>query len=452
MFGDESGGSLRVSPTKSCRSHAFTSFRRAQRVVATSESALASFRAAALVSIASSCKAPVDRPRLEHLERYLSKEDMMRRPVLVLFRLVVLCGLAAVVTTGCGGEDNGAGGATEDASTRVQWGFPGASAPGAVNDHVDAYYTEDRLRDAPNGDELPIRPGSPDDSADPNEGTDGPSVSVPPTIPSGQRVSRAALVEPPSGHPATTQKKPWRYVRKRWTSRQDIMPMSASGTFFIRSPYRQDKGKIIQWCSGTVVSSQHGSLVWTAAHCVYDPKKKTWFNKDVVFVPGYKKGARPFGTWAARTVAVHPKWMNLTAGEETWSHDVAVVVLEPKEGKSIQEVVGSQGIWFGLGRGHRYVSNGYPVERPFKGDSLFTCTARFGNVDSSAGSPATTGIGCDMTGGSSGGGWLIGLSRGPSRGVGWVFSVNSYGYGNDPEMYGPYHGEEALAFYRRWSQ
>ena len=98
------------------------------------------------------------------------------------------------------------------------------------------------------------------------------------------------------------------------------------------------------------------------------------------------------------------------------------------------------------------MSNGYPVNRPFNGGSLFTCTARFGGVDVTAGSPPATGIGCDMTGGSSGGGWLIGLGRGGLKGAGWVFSVNSYGYGNDPEMYGPYHGKDALAFYRRWSQ
>jgi hypothetical protein len=49
------------------------------------------------------------------------------------------------------------------------------------------------------------------------------------------------------------------------------------------------------------------------------------------------------------------------------------------------------------------------------------------------------GIGCDMTGGSSGGGWTVGNT---------VYSVNSYGYSNRPNvMYGPYQGTVAQGVY-----
>jgi hypothetical protein len=48
-------------------------------------------------------------------------------------------------------------------------------------------------------------------------------------------------------------------------------------------------------------------------------------------------------------------------------------------------------------------------------------------------------IDCDMTGGSSGGGWIVG---------GNVHSVNSYKYTFDPNsMYGPYHGQGAADLY-----
>ena len=48
-------------------------------------------------------------------------------------------------------------------------------------------------------------------------------------------------------------------------------------------------------------------------------------------------------------------------------------------------------------------------------------------------------IGCDMTGGSSGGGWLVGNN---------VYSVNSYGYLTEPNvMYGPYQGAAAQSLY-----
>jgi hypothetical protein len=49
------------------------------------------------------------------------------------------------------------------------------------------------------------------------------------------------------------------------------------------------------------------------------------------------------------------------------------------------------------------------------------------------------GIGCDMTGGSSGGGWIVGND---------LYSENSYGYGNQPNvMYGPYLDDTAQAVY-----
>jgi hypothetical protein len=49
------------------------------------------------------------------------------------------------------------------------------------------------------------------------------------------------------------------------------------------------------------------------------------------------------------------------------------------------------------------------------------------------------GIDCDMTGGSSGGGWIAGGS---------LVSVNSYGYATLPNvMFGPYQGSVAQGLY-----
>ena len=48
-------------------------------------------------------------------------------------------------------------------------------------------------------------------------------------------------------------------------------------------------------------------------------------------------------------------------------------------------------------------------------------------------------IGCDMTGGASGGGWVVGNA---------VHSVVSYGYGDQPNViYGPYQSTEARALF-----
>jgi hypothetical protein len=53
------------------------------------------------------------------------------------------------------------------------------------------------------------------------------------------------------------------------------------------------------------------------------------------------------------------------------------------------------------------------------------------------------GIGCDMTGGSSGGGWVTDPSA-----AGYLNGLNSYKYSNQPNvMYGPYFGDTIKALY-----
>jgi hypothetical protein len=55
-------------------------------------------------------------------------------------------------------------------------------------------------------------------------------------------------------------------------------------------------------------------------------------------------------------------------------------------------------------------------------------------------------IGCDMTGGSSGGGWVID----DGSGNGFVNSVNSYKYGLEPEvMFGPYFDSTTQALFNQ---
>ena len=86
----------------------------------------------------------------------------------------------------------------------------------------------------------------------------------------------------------------------------------------------------------------------------------------------------------------------------------------------------------------RYLSHGYPAASPFNGEREYICDSNLGHRDNSA-NPPTMAIGCDMTGGSSGGGWVVGNN---------VLSVNSYGYSNERNvMYGPYQGSVAQQLY-----
>jgi hypothetical protein len=78
-------------------------------------------------------------------------------------------------------------------------------------------------------------------------------------------------------------------------------------------------------------------------------------------------------------------------------------------------------------------SFGFPAAGKYKGNDLTYCA---GNVITDPyNDDDTFGIGCDMTGGSSGGGWMQPFNTG--TGVGTVGGLNSYGYSGIKNMYGP---------------
>src|SRR5207244_10996358 len=57
------------------------------------------------------------------------------------------------------------------------------------------------------------------------------------------------------------------------------------------------------FCTATVVASPVKNLVITAAHCVSGQRPG-----DLAFVPGYRHGSRPYGTWAVRRIVVASGW------------------------------------------------------------------------------------------------------------------------------------------------
>jgi hypothetical protein len=185
-------------------------------------------------------------------------------------------------------------------------------------------------------------------------------------------------------------------------------------------------------CSGTALTSGNESVVWTAGHCVNEGPGA--FYRNFAFVPAYKNGARPYGTWTARRLMTTSAWAN--AGD--FSYDVGAAVMNTNGGATLTDTVGSRGAAFNQAAQQRYLSHGYPAASPFNGQREWICDSNLGGRDNSA-NPPTMAIGCDMTGGSSGGGWVVGNN---------VLSVNSYGYSNQPNvMYGPYQGSVAQQLY-----
>lgn len=198
----------------------------------------------------------------------------------------------------------------------------------------------------------------------------------------------------------------------------------------------------IGFCSGTIVPDQQEDLVLTAAHCLVDPETGR-VPDAIAFAPGYRLGNAPYGLWNATAFGVTEQWeISVAGGYPDARYDVgAIEIASDWQGVTVGQAFGTRGIQFNQDWRQDFTSFGYPMETPFDGERLFSCRSDVGFQDTNYPSaPYTTGMGCDMTEGSSGGGWVIG--------DGFINSVVSHSFDSHPEVqFGPYFGSSAQAFY-----
>ncbi|MFI9788109.1 trypsin-like serine peptidase [Kitasatospora sp. NPDC051984] len=238
------------------------------------------------------------------------------------------------------------------------------------------------------------------------------------------------------------------------------------GKIFFQAP----EGNMV--CSGTVVSDPShpgkSNLVWTAAHCTHGGKGGDYFKK-IMFIPSYNKSGAtsngkgknatreqmaPLGVWAARDMYVMPQWNEKVGhtGGPTSQFDFAVLRVASQDGssRSLEETVGgSVPIWFGAQPDEitSPSSYGYPNDPPFDGQELEHCDSPLKPTpfvfDPSR--PPMLAIGCDLTGGASGGGWFT-----KHDGKTVLFSDNSIG--DDTWMAGPNLGPDAKRMFEAFIQ
>jgi len=200
-------------------------------------------------------------------------------------------------------------------------------------------------------------------------------------------------------------------------------------------------------CSGKVIStadSGNGSLVLTAGHCVNSGGRQinadefvegTW-SSHVMVCPAYKDGFTPWG-------ATYPTFEGCWQGQQLFTllgwflksnlrRDVGMIVTRFGPGSSegterIAHVTGAMGIGWNLNRIQAYNIQGYPQAAPFNGQRKIYCKSsrfrddlRLDKFFPDLG-PTTLSAGCDMTGGSSGGGWVIDYVMGTS-----IFNRNPF--------------------------
>lgn len=198
-------------------------------------------------------------------------------------------------------------------------------------------------------------------------------------------------------------------------------------------------------CSGTAVEAASGiNLVWTAGHCVTDGPGHEATN--FLFVPGYRNGQEPEGRWAviqsSQALDSTPDWED--QGPDRFTYDVGAVKVA-KVGSTTASFtspgeIGTRPIRFSRNpTNQRLVSYGYPAAGKFNGAVQYACASPFRRWDDFALRDPMQ-ISCDMTGGSSGGGWIHDVNANDVGDSGEpLVSVNSYGYpGEKNTMYGPY--------------
>ncbi|MBL1108690.1 hypothetical protein JK361_29590 [Streptomyces sp. 5-8] len=201
---------------------------------------------------------------------------------------------------------------------------------------------------------------------------------------------------------------------------------ATSGKLLFDSP----EGTMV--CSATVVQDPahpgKSNLVWTAGHCVHAGKKGGWY-RNLAFVPSYNNQGKsaaelenasrseiaPYGVWWADAAKTSQQWINQggQTGGDGASYDFAVIHVTPEQGsggKSLEETVGGAlPVNFdapAVPKVQSITASGYPAAAPYDGQLLYQCKDKPGRLSIEEADPTMYRIGCTMTGGSSGGGWV----------------------------------------------
>jgi V8-like Glu-specific endopeptidase len=127
---------------------------------------------------------------------------------------------------------------------------------------------------------------------------------------------------------------------------QDFAGTAAVGVLFTTSG-----GKLgHHFCTASVINSPQGDLVITAAHCVTG-------TSGVVFVPGYDRGATPYGVWTVTKVYVDQSWRTSSDPDD----DVAFLQVDrPGSIVPIEDVTGAEQVATGTPARQLVEVVGYP--------------------------------------------------------------------------------------------
>ncbi len=190
------------------------------------------------------------------------------------------------------------------------------------------------------------------------------------------------------------------------------------------------------FCTAGVVASPGREMLITAAHCV-DGGKRTTSRRDIVFVPGYRDGATPFGVWVPRAIVLPTRWVRSSDP----ALDVAFIVLRASHGRRIQSMLGADRLGIHQGFTNVVRVTGYPAT----GAEPITCVSR-----TSRESRHQMRFRCGgFSAGTSGSPWVARFNPRTNQGV-IVGVIGGYQRGGDSSAvsYSPYFGDDVKSLYQ----
>ncbi|MCB0197363.1 MAG: hypothetical protein KDJ65_35780 [Anaerolineae bacterium] len=303
----------------------------------------------------------------------------------------------------------------------------GSEIQNLSEEDVLAYWTDERMREA-----KPIDfylPDNPSHQQAPNQ-PEGPLFVSPgeeSTIPYQNNILEKSVT--PLGYsypPPFTRREVFPLGLYNW------YPYRTIGKIFGTIP---GKGNYV--CSGSVMV---GRSILTAGHCVYSPG--IGYHTNLSFVPAYRDGLRPFGTYVAFNRITLNGW---AAGNN--GYDIGALAVGDINGLKIAQRIGNLGMLANASPEQHWDIFGYPAGAPFNGFRNWNCSASLSRRDPRY-SPQPVGAGCDLTGGSSGGPWILNLDWRGGSGRNLANGVMSYGYTCcTRESFSPYFGNGAISIY-----
>jgi V8-like Glu-specific endopeptidase len=226
------------------------------------------------------------------------------------------------------------------------------------------------------------------------------------------------------------------YANKVKHSKYSQFPYSTVGKIFFTDPATG----LNYVCSGAAVNSNNLNVVDTAGHCVVaggsgaNGNTPDWYT-NWEFCPQYFNGNSPYGCWVYKQLWSWSEWVDNNSSED----DIGDVAVYANGYGNLVNVVGGTGWVYGGSATVTFSALGYPAASPFNGNLMYLCKGIGTSHSYDDGSVVE--MSCNMTGGCSGGPWMITYNNT----FGYVNGHNDFRYNNPNQLYSPYYDSDWYA-------